>query len=356
MKIAFLIQDITTAGGTERTTCCLAEQMACLGWQVSIVSVFKNYEQPAYSAGSHVKIHYITNQRYDDTESYLRRLIRCLALRDDVKKDSVLSGADVIICQKIFASLLAVSSGMRTKAVACEHFRYKMYNSVVRYLRNKMYNRMKALVVLTEADKKQFENHNVKHVVCIPNMVSVQPLEYKGINSKTIVSVGRLTKQKGYDMLVRAVSLIAGQMGDYRIDVYGEGEMHQELDNLRCQLNVEKQIRFCGYSSNIAEIYSNSLFYVMSSRFEGFPMVLLEAAACNLPIVSFNCPEGPGILLKNGGGIIVDNGDINALAEAILRMIQNTELRETYRTQTVSIVQPYSPQSITMLWRTFLLT
>lgn len=356
MKIAFLIQDITTAGGTERTTCCLAKQLALHGDDVSIVSVFHNCEHPAFSAGESVKVQYLTDEIYDGNMSYARRLIRCLTLRNVIVKNETLRSADVVICQKIFASLLAYWCGLGDKSIACEHFRYKMYNGAIRFLRNRLYNKLKALVVLTEADKRQFLSGGVRNVVCIPNMVSVEPVAYVGSDSKIIVSVGRLTPQKGYDMLLQAVSLIADRMGNYCVEIYGEGEQRSELESIRKQLGIEKYIRFCGYESDISGVYSKSLFYVMSSRFEGFPMVILEAAACRLPIVSFDCPEGPRILLKDGGGIVVEKDNVRALADAMLKMIEDKEFREKCRQQTRQIIQPYLPESITALWKTFLLT
>ena len=185
-------------------------------------------------------------------------------------------------------------------------------------------------------------------------MISVIPKEYRGIDSCRIISVGRLTRQKGYDLLLQAIAEIADEMGLFTLDIYGEGEERAALEALCNHLGLSNKVHFCGYVKSIEEAYAASAFYVMSSRYEGFPMVLLEAAACGLPIVSFDCPEGPAILLQNGGGIVVPREDVHALAQAILRMIQEPNLRARYRDQLEQIIAPYRPVSIGTQWEQLL--
>lgn len=353
MKIVFLIQDITTKGGTERTTCCVANELRKRGHNVAIVSVFHNETQPHYSAED-VPVVYLSDESYTAEENPLQRLTHVCRQINKARRCPQLKEADIVVCQKILASALAFLAGYRYKSIAAEHYTYYMYSPAIRKIRHWLYARMRAVVTLTEKDEKLYQQENLKAVYHIPNMVSVSPLPYQGAGSHRIVSVGRLTKQKGYDLLLKAISDIADEMGDYRVELYGEGEERTHLENQCRQLGLQERVHFCGYKDYIEQVYASSAFYVMSSRFEGFPMVLLEAAACELPIVSFDCPEGPAILLKNGGGILVERENAEALGQAILTMINHPELQAQYREQLQQVIAPYSPQHIGKQWEQLL--
>lgn len=353
MKIVLLIQDITTKGGTERTTCCVASELRRRGHEVSVVSVFRNEEQAHYTAEG-VPVYYLTEEIYTAEKSALRRTGQMIRTVRKARRCPALQEADVILCQKILASALAYLSGFRQKSIAVEHFTYGMYTPAIRKIRHRLYKRMRAVITLTLKDRELYQQEKLKEVYCIPNMISVSPVPYQGEESRRIVSVGRLTRQKGYDLLLQAVADIADEMGDFHIDIYGEGEERDALE-IQCeQLGLTDRVHFCGYTDSIGQIYATSAFYVMSSRFEGFPMVLLEAAACGLPIVSFDCPEGPAILLQNGGGIVVEAEKTKALGEAILTMIQHPDIRQKYRQQLPQVVSPYSPQVIGDQWEELL--
>ncbi len=349
MKIAFLIQDISTEGGTERTTCCLAQELARRGHEVTVVSAFHTAPQPYYTA-SGVNFIYLTREAYTLRESALERLHKLWRLRGVLRSCMALQEADIIICQKIAASFMAWIAGWGRKSIACEHYRFSMYNALLRRLRTLLYSRLCAVVTLTENDRLAFCRAGLKRVFCIPNMISITPRAYKGQDSNRIISVGRLTAQKGYDLLLRALAIIGDKMAGYQVEIYGEGEERAALEAQCQQMGLSERVHFCGYSTSIETVYASSAFYVMSSRFEGFPMVLLEAAASGLPIVSFDCPEGPAVMLREGGGLLVPKENISALAEAILRMMTDSDLRRLCHEQSARIVAPYMPQKIATQW------
>lgn len=349
-NIAFVIQDITTRGGTERTTCCLANEFAAHGHTVSVISIFNNMEHPAYALADNINLIFLCREKYNKELSTATRIRRTHSSAKMLRDCIALKNADVIISQKLLASSALWHAGMRKKTIACEHFKYGMYNPFIRFIRNRMYNRMLKLVVLTENDKRRFSAACVRNVSCIPNMIPVNPTKSEGQDSKRIISVGRLDRQKGYDMLLDALYLIKDKITDWEVDIYGEGPELENLIRQRDDAGLSDIVTFRGYTSDIVHEYAHSSFYVMSSRFEGFPMVLLEAAACGLPIVSFKCPEGPETLLENGGGILVENGNVQKLAEAVLTMATDNELREKYATDTKRIILDYTPENIYNRW------
>lgn len=350
MKICFLIQDITTKGGTERTTCCLANEMLRQGHHVDIVSVFCENGEVPYSLDANVGVHYITKEHYGLDLSLYRRICLILSQIKKIKKAPVMQNADWIIAQRLMACVYALFSSLSKKTIAGEHFKYKMYNGLVRGLRNLMYRKFRCVAVLTEKDKKAYEAHGVKHVEVIENMIPIVPKPWVGASSKRILSVGRLDCQKGYDLLLESLSKIKDQLQDWAIDIYGEGKDKESLEFQRHTLGLDEKVHFLGYSNDMETVYANHSIYVMSSRFEGFPMVLLEAMAAGLPVVSFACPEGPEVLLKDGGGILVKAEDTDALSKAIVKMISDETFREKCRNEAMEIVLKYQPKKIYEKW------
>ena len=351
MKIAFLIQDVTTTGGTERTTCCLANEMIRQGDEVSIVSVFHEAAAPLYPLDERVKLVFLSDEHYGLDLGMAGRLLLVRKQVKAVRACPELQDAEVILSQKILASVLAKAAKLAPKTFACEHYKYGMYSPVVRCWRNRLYRGFRGLVTLTENDRKAFLAHGVRHVHVVENMVSISPLPYEGAESKRILAVGRLDKQKGFDLLLEAMSRMNWkELNGWHIDVFGEGPEREALLSQREALGLTDRICFHPFVKEIEREYATHTFLVMSSRFEGFPMVLLEAAAAGLPIVSFDCKEGPATLLKNGGGLLVKAEDTEALAEALTRMMRDDALREQSARETKEVVAPYTPEAIYRKW------
>lgn len=351
MKIAFLIQDVTTAGGTERTTCCLANEMARQGNEVSIVSVFHEAEVPCYALDERIRLVFISDEHYGLDLSMFARVTLISRQVKAVKSSSELRAADVVISQKILASVLARVAKLAPKTFACEHYKYGMYNAAVRFVRNRLYRAFRGLVTLTDNDRRAFLAHGVQCVHVIENMVSICPLPYQGSSSKRILAVGRLDKQKGYDLLLEAMSKLSREaFPEWQVDVFGDGPERESLLQQSKSLGLDSRITFHPFVKTIEEEYSRHAFLVMSSRFEGFPMVLLEAAASGLPIVSFDCKEGPRALLQNGGGLLVKAEDTRALADAMRLMMTDDRLRDKCARETKQVVADYTPDAIYRKW------
>lgn len=350
MRVTFFIQDISTQGGTERTTCCLANEMVRHGHSVSIVSVFQASGQVQYPLSDAVQVVYLSKTPYYGTLSVITRLQIVTKQISRVRQCVNLRDADVIISQKFLASFLAYYAGFAHKTLACEHYRYGMYNRLIRWYRDKLYHRFRGLVVLTNNDKQRFEGHGVGNVFVVENMVSISPNPWHGSDRKVALSVGRLDKQKGYDLLLEALSMYKSRLRDWRFDIYGDGAERETLEAQRHRLGLDEMVRFEHFTSHIEEVYATCRFYILSSRFEGFPMVLLEAAAAGLPIVSFDCKEGPRVLLQNGGGLLAEAENVSEFGKMIVRMATDDELRKRLQKEVFRVVEPYSPEEIYNKW------
>ncbi len=194
-------------------------------------------------------------------------------------------------------------------------------NNLVKHL-----SRLDRFVVLTEEDFQSWKE--LDNTIVIPDPMSFKPSGISRQENKRVIAVGRYAYQKGFDMLLEAWSMIEKQCPEWRLAIYGMGDRtpyEQQaarlgLDMTRCHIN--------GSTADIEKEYSESSLFVLSSRFEGFGMVLVEAMSCGLPVVSFACPCGPRDIVSNGqNGLLVENGNVGQLAKAMLCLISDDDMR-----------------------------
>jgi glycosyltransferase involved in cell wall biosynthesis len=204
-------------------------------------------------------------------------------------------------------------------------------------------------IVLTKADLQNWKKY--PNVEFIYNILPFYPKETAFLNAKRVISVGRLALQKGYDMLVEAWEKVYQIYPDWKLDIFGEGEDYDFLCQLISSKKLEHVIMINTPTKNIISEYLNSSIYVMSSRYEGFPMVLLEDMSCGLPCVAFNCPDGPlEIITDNEDGFLVGNGNIQEMAEKIMLLIENEDLRKKMGIKAKENVKRFSPDIIMKEW------
>ena len=206
------------------------------------------------------------------------------------------------------------------------------------------------LIVLTDNDRKAWVE--LDNVIAIPNPLSFTPSTISPLSEKRVIAVGRYCHEKGYDHLLKAWAIVEKACPDWRLEVFGDGdrsiyakmidELH--LNRHRCILN--------GRTKDIETEYLNSSLAVCSSRFEGFGLTLVEAMACGLPVVSFDCPWGPREIVQDGeDGLLVDNGDIGKLAEALVTLIDDADLRARMSAKAVKNVSRFRMDQIAQKWK-----
>lgn len=182
-------------------------------------------------------------------------------------------------------------------------------------------------VVLTDEDKKQWKELN--NIISIPDPLTFFPEQISSLQKKRVIAVGRYVYQKGFDLLLKVWSMIEKRYPDWELVFFGSGNREPyeclknelKIDGSRCHLN--------GPSSNIQQEYMNSSIFAFASRFEGFGMVLIEAMACGLPVISFDCPCGPrDIISDNEDGLLVQNGDVNSYVGKLSLLMDDASLRQ----------------------------
>ena len=186
---------------------------------------------------------------------------------------------------------------------------------------------LERLVVLTDADKAAWEKAGCSNVTVIPNPCILNNSPFSILNSqfpKTVLAVGRLHEQKGFDLLLQAWQPIEKHYPEWQLRIVGEGPQRAALERQIREQGLGHVV-LAGRSADVADEYSSASLFVLSSRYEGFSLVLAEAMWCGTPCVAFDCPQGPAELLADGRGWLVENGNVEKLTQQIVYAISHPE-------------------------------
>lgn len=334
-NIIFIIASLEGFGGTNRVATLLANSLYFYH-DITILSrhSFKN----TYHLNSNVK-------DIKFTGSTLSFLLQCKNYINNKESDVVI----IHTMSKLTPALLSI--GIKAKAIwSFEHTAYDFHNWKYKLLRKLLYLKLSKVLTLTNNDKKHYESLT-KSVTKVgnPSPLTLNNNAYND-SSKTIVSVGRLAPEKGYDLLINAWSQVETHYPKWSLHIYGEGPERNKLEKM-IDTNGLNNITLKGLTDDVETVYDQAAFYTMSSKFEGFGMVLIEAQSRGLPIVSFDCPSGPAeIVHHNIDGILVENGNIFELANAMIGMIERLELRKAMAIEALKSAQAYHVDKVIEEW------
>ncbi len=337
MKIFFIIASLGNCGGTERVATSLANQLSDV-YQITILSKGFGNKKNAYLLKN-------TINDIKFTGGTVRFIMQCKRYIAQSKPDLII----IHTMSKLTPVLLL--AGIKADNIwSLEHISFDFHNHLFRYLRHKLYKKLDKVITLTHEDAKNYS--------FIADKVSVNansnPLpirqSFDSLDSKMVVSIGRLTSQKGYDLLIKSWSLIEKKHPDWSLHIYGEGKDKEKLEGLITRSNLHN-ITLQGIISDVQSVYDSASIYVMSSRYEGFGMVLIEAQSRGLPIVSFDCPSGPAEIIEDGiNGYLVKNADIEALADRISYLIDNEFVRQNFSNNALISAKRFEPEVIIKQW------
>lgn len=206
-------------------------------------------------------------------------------------------------------------------------------------------------VVLTQEDRGYWGN--MDNIEVIPNAAMLPGNEPSDVSCKRIIAVGRLDYQKGFDRLVQAWALVqkTDRYGDWRLDIFGQGEWQDMLQQMIEKAGLQNTACVNRPTTKIGDEYAHSSMLVMSSHYEGFPMVMIEAMAYGLPVVSFDYKCGPKDIIQDGvNGLLVKDGDIEGLANAMMRLMDNEEERKVMGRNARRVTETYSEEKVMKKW------
>ena len=275
---------------------------------------------------------------------------------------------DIVVCNvysfPILDLVIRISSSKGIKTIIESHTKLSStfishkfgYNKLLYFLFKRwdkyILNRLRPtsyVVALTEQDAHDWKPY-VKDIVVIPNFITIEPKPVKDYSVKRVISAGRYAYEKGYDMLLKAWAMVIKDYPDWQLHIWGDGDRSPYVQ-LSEQLGIIDSVFLHPSTSDIAEEFSNSSIYVMSSRYEGFGLVLIEAMSCGLPCISFNCPYGPHeIIYDRADGLLAGNGNIKDLSENLSLLISNIDLRQRYGEQAQKDINRFKQGTIMEKW------
>lgn len=343
-----MISKFNHGGGTERVTAEISNGLIERGYDISIISCQKGLS-PVYNVGSKVRLYSLHGER--EKNSMKRKLSNLINLKKIVTANKI----DVLITVDVELYIYAFPLQLMNlcKVIAWEHFNYyKKYNKLEGLSQKLAARYANKLIVLGKNDLKNYKE-NVKkltNIEYIYNPISITNEQENSLNHKRVMAAGRLEEQKGFDMLIKAWKIVEENNTDWSLTIFGDGSQKEKLLSMINNFGL-KRIEIKPYTQDIKKEYLSSDIYVMSSRYEGFGLVLLEAQECGLPIVSFDCHEGPSeIVTNNVNGYIIKDFSIKGLAKGMLNLINDPQLLHNFSNHSKDNLERFNLKDILDKW------
>lgn len=351
LKLLYITNGINGAGGLERVLSIKASYFAeKLGYKVTILSLNNAHIHPFYPFSDKIKMVSIAvgGNPIQYIRSYQKGIQKVV---NECKPDIILVCDDGLkgfflptvittqakwIYERHVSKLIEMRDDFNIIKKSSIHLKWIL----MEFLGTKF----KKFIVLTEGNKKEWTS--LKNMDVIPNPLSFNPEISSNLENKIVICVGKISYQKGQDVLIKAWEKVHNNHPDWQLHLYGKENL-SILDTNNLSMNIQ----YFPPAKDIEDKYLESSIYVMSSRFEGFGMVLIEAMACGVPCVSFDCDYGPSdIIQDNEDGFIVDNGNINELSNHLIYLIQDANLRKAYGSKAKINAQRFAIGNIANQW------
>ena len=371
--ILYIWRSMASLAGVERVLSMKINWLASHGYKVILVTYEQGLHSIVLPIHPNVKIIDLKTPFYKLSQYPLcHRYFKYLCMKEvflnslkevirDVHPDIVISIANSM---NVMKEIYKASKGARLIIESHETFFSVMKEPV--YLQHpilrivaKLYdrqnlkyvNRFDRIVALTQGDADEWKKHVTTKIEVIPNPLAIpQSVQITEETKFRMIAVGRLEEVKGFDHLIKAFAVIADKYPQWRLDIYGGGSCKDNLLSLITHQHLENQISILPPTSNIYAEYQDSDFYVLSSHHEGLGMVLMEAMACGIPCVAYNCDYGPKVLITDSIGILVEESNIYKLADAMLWMIEHPQERKEMGKRARKTVGKYEKEKIMHTW------
>lgn len=345
MRLAFVLSALQ-AGGAERVVDLISKAAVARGWQVTIITFDRPCERVFHD--------------YDPRVALLRLGIpagvrgtahRILALRQAFRAgqfDRVVS-----FLTKINVLALAAAVGLDIPLIVSERNNpsAQPMNPLWKVALSLLYARAAMIVMQTGRSLASLPRRHRLHACVIPNPVKLGSAAPRLETARQIVAVGRLTEQKGFDLLISAFAIAAREEPDWRLVIWGEGPARAQLEQQIAALGLKDRIRLAGLTAKPGEWTDGAEIFVLSSRYEGFPNAMLEAMAAGMPVIAFDCEFGPAELVRHlETGVLVENGKVEALGHSLIDLMRDTRKRRELGERARRSVFGFADQNVTERW------
>ena len=351
--IAFTLSGLGP-GGAERVVSILANAMVKRGWRVSIISFAHSATSPYYPYEPEVeRINLgLPPERRSWVTGKLRVVARTIRMRQALRQlrpDVVLSflaRTNIIVLLATIGMTVPVVVSVRNNP------NVQKFGPIWSFLRVVLYPRAFGVVTMTQGAMDFFPKWMRRREWIIPNPVLlVPPVQRPPSDMKVVTAVGRLVPQKGFDLLLQAFARIADRYPAWTMVIWGEGPERGALERDIARLGLEGRVRLPGVSLTPGSWVNGADLFVLSSRYEGWGNVLLEALAAGIPAVSFDCPWGPGLMIEEGvNGLLAAPEDIPALADKLALLMRDPDLRVRLGAEARRSAEHYAPARIVAAW------
>ncbi|MFL5844385.1 MAG: glycosyltransferase family 4 protein [Solirubrobacteraceae bacterium] len=363
-------------GGTIRTTMTVVDQLRKQR-SVEIVSVVRLRRHPRLPFPAGLNVSVIDDQRprargRGPVRGLLRRLPSVLVHPEDYAHPMCSLWTDVqlvrflrsqppgvlVATRPAFNLLAARLCPPGVTVVGQEHMNIEAHRPRLDADARRHYGRLDALTVLTEHDRADYTallGDSEARLVRIPNAVPPMGGGRAASDAPVLVAAGRLTGQKGFDLLIRAFAPIAAEHPQWRLRIYGTGPLESSLQRMILELGLHDSVFLMGPTRHMGEAMAEGSLFALSSRFEGFGMVIVEAMSKGLPVVSFDCPRGPAEIIDHGrDGLLVPNGDVDGMTAALRELIEDPQRRAAMGEAALVKASAYSADAIGEQWEALL--
>lgn len=348
MKLLYITNGINGSGGLERVLSVKASRLAeDYAYTVFILVLNEAHENPFYAFSpkiSFISIPFKGNfiKRY---KAYRRGIQKAV---DQIRPD-IISVCDDGLKGFFIPSLISSKAKMIYERHASMNFNTdnSLKGRVQRFLMKSQLHKFSKVIVLTNGNAREWETKNIK---IIPNPAGFQSDEVASLENRRILAVGSHSYNKGYDLLIEIWGEIEKNYPNWKLDIFGQADPAKEFIK-KAERKRLKNIHFHTPVKNIQKEYLESSLLVLPSRSEGFGMVLIEAMECGVPCVAFDCPSGPGDIIKDGeDGFLIKPNDLKAFEEKLQLLMENKELRKKMGKAARENVKRYSPEAIITQW------
>lgn len=357
-NILFVCRRLNIAGGKERV---LVNTASFLTGDYNVAILQLTDAVSFYPVHPEVKMYNIEASNAFGKRSYISKLLGFIKDIREIRRFTKEQEVNIIISVDYFINLMFIISkfsGRKFKLVGWEHIGYDnpWLTGFSRRIKNFILGFSDHLVVLTNQDAEVYKKNGIK-VTAIPNAKSFESNLKSSVTNRKILTIGRLSPQKGIDYFLDIIYLLKGKLENWKFVLIAQNDLFtvDELKKMIAEKEVGHLIEIHPPTHNIAAYYLDSSIYLMTSRNEGLPMVLIEAMECGLPCISFDCPTGPSDIIDNNyNGKLVEAFDMKGMVDSLLLLTGDDQLRTQMGINAAKSVEKFSVHKIKSRWQEFL--